>query len=384
VAVLKNQDIKFGKSSSSDPRIAINQFLDQTNPETSALTVFFCSSEFDVGEIGDELSHRGREAQIIGCTSAGEISPAGYSDGTITGFSLPTEGFSSVSVKIEVISEISIGSIQTSVEDLIVKLDKQEPASPDQETFAFLFVDGMAQCEEILASSINSVLDEIPLFGGSASDGLKFEKTHVFHNGEFCTDSAVLTLVRTPHPFHVFKTQHYVGTDKKMVVTDADPQTRVVREINAEPAATEYARIIGLPGEDLSPMDFATHPVVVKVGGTDHVRAIQKVNDDGSLTFFCAIDTGVVLTLAEGIDILENLEDTLSNIKENIGAPQLILGCDCVFRTLELEQKQLKHQAGEIFSEYNVAGFCTYGEQFQSMHVNQTFTGVAIGMPKDK
>jgi hypothetical protein len=26
-----------------------------------------------------------------------------------------------------------------------------------------------------------------------------------------------------------------------------------------------------------------------------------------------------------------------------------------------------------------VVGFCTYGEQYMSMHVNQTFTGIAIG-----
>ena len=35
----------------------------------------------------------------------------------------------------------------------------------------------------------------------------------------------------------------------------------------------------------------------------------------------------------------------------------------------------------EIFAENNVVGFSTYGEQFEAMHVNQTFTGVAIGSP---
>ena len=29
----------------------------------------------------------------------------------------------------------------------------------------------------------------------------------------------------------------------------------------------------------------------------------------------------------------------------------------------------------------NVIGFNTYGEQFNGMHINQTFTGVAIGRP---
>ena len=31
-----------------------------------------------------------------------------------------------------------------------------------------------------------------------------------------------------------------------MVVTEADPATRIVTEINAEPAGREYARLVGL------------------------------------------------------------------------------------------------------------------------------------------
>ena len=34
-----------------------------------------------------------------------------------------------------------------------------------------------------------------------------------------------------------------------MVVTGADPARRIVTEINAEPAALEYARMVGLDGE---------------------------------------------------------------------------------------------------------------------------------------
>ena len=33
-----------------------------------------------------------------------------------------------------------------------------------------------------------------------------------------------------------------------------------------------------------------------------------------------------------------------------------------------------------MFAANNVIGFSTFGEQFQAMHVNQTFTGAAIGI----
>jgi hypothetical protein len=122
--------------------------------------------------------------------------------------------------------------------------------------------------------------------------------------------------------------------------------------------------------------------VVVKVGGRYYTRSIQKVNDDGSLTFFCAIDKGVVLTVAEATDILENLSRNLAQIRREIGPLQLVIGCDCVLRTLELEQRQMKSKANRLLVEYNVVGFATFGEEFGAMHVNQTFTGAAIGFAK--
>ena len=56
-----------------------------------------------------------------------------------------------------------------------------------------------------------------------------------------------------------------------------------------------------------------------------------------------------------------------------------MLGCDCILRRLETEREGIKERIGEIFARNNVVGFATYGEQFNSMHVNQTFTGIAIG-----
>ena len=105
-------------------------------------------------------------------------------------------------------------------------------------------------------------------------------------------------MVRTRAPFKLFTADHFVSSETRMVVTEADPTTRIVTEINAEPAGREYARLVGLAVDKLTPMIFATHPVVVKVGGRYYTRSIQKVNDDESLTFFCAIDKGVVLTVA--------------------------------------------------------------------------------------
>jgi hypothetical protein len=201
----------------------------------------------------------------------------------------------------------------------------------------------------------------------------------VYFEGAFHTDSAVLTLVTTPLPFKVFKIQHFVPTEQRLVVTAADAEHRVVREIDGFPAAEEYARLAGVDIRDLNPMGFAVSPVVVMIDGTNYVRSIQKANPDGSLTFFCAIEEGVVLRLGLGVDLVENLEQALALIREEIGPPEIVLGCDCILRKLEIVHRGLVERVEATFLDNCVVGFDTYGEQYHGVHVNQTFTGIAIG-----
>ena len=264
-------------------------------------------------------------------------------------------------------------------DSLEARMRRQTERAIEEADVALLLIDGLSVREELVVSSIYSALGDIPLFGGSAGDDLRFTRTWILHDGEFRSNAAVLVLVDTVRRFTVFRTEHFVSSDRKMVVTEADPARRIVTEINAEPAGREYARMVGLEGEPLTPMIFAAYPVVVRVGGEYHVRSIQKVNDDESLTFFCAIDEGIVLTVAEGVDLVQNLENLFSRLHDDVGEPELILGCDCILRSLEMEQKQIKHLVSKVLARNNVIGFCTYGEQFNAMHVNQTFTGVAIG-----
>ncbi len=164
-----------------------------------------------------------------------------------------------------------------------------------------------------------------------------------------------------------------------MVVTEADAARRIVKEINGLPAAEEYARVLRIDASDLDPMRFAASPVVVMIDGTSYVRSIQKANADGSLTFFCAIENGLVLRVARGVDLLENLEQTFDRIRAEIGVPQLVLGCDCILRKLEILRGSLKDQVAEVFRQNNTIGFNTYGEQFHGLHINQTLVGFAIG-----
>jgi hypothetical protein len=373
--------LRRGGSADPDAWGAIAELHRQIGGRNAAFILVFCAATYDRNTLTRALAHHFGDTPVFGCTTAGEITPFGYISGGVSGIAFPAAEFRIAATLYEGLSRFDTAATISQTQALVERLDGALHAQPsaDPGRFALLLVDGLSVREEQLVSAVGNTLAGVPLLGGSAGDGLDFGQCHVLHHGRFVNDAAILLLVETERRFAVFKTEHFVPTDRKMVVTGADLDRRRVFEINGEPAALEYARLLRLPDQPLSPRIFAAHPVMVRVGGQYHVRAIQRVNPDNSLTFFCAIDEGLVLTLAESVDILENLKELFDRLDREIGRPDLIIGCDCVLRNLELEERQLKGAVSNLFVEHRVAGFCTYGEQYMSMHVNQTLTGIAIG-----
>lgn len=356
---------------------ALHRLAAALGPGPFAAVALFVSPRADREAIAAALPDAFPDAHVIGCTTAGEISSEGYCEDEIVAVGLPAEIFA-----VEVMG-VDLGAI--SAQDLIGQMIRARAAlarrHPDwEDEFAFLMVDGLSIREDELTAAIGPGLGPVPLFGGSAGDGTRFGETFVLQDGRFRRDWAVLTLVRTACKVRVFSLNHLVPTGRRMVVTGADPGRRVVREINAEPAAREYARLLGKDQGQLTTFTFAAHPVVVRIGGSHHVRAIQQMAPNGDLVFFSAIDEGLVLTLAEPQDMAEHLAAELERLCER-AKPAAILACDCILRRLEAMEKQRFGAVSAILKQHGVVGFSTYGEQLNSMHVNQTMTGVAIYPP---
>jgi hypothetical protein len=376
--VQTQRSIRIAQTCESEPRAAVKEFHAAVAQPDTSLVIFFCSNEYDREVLAAEMGRLFAGVQVVGCTTAGEIGPAGCRDHSIAGVSFAGDVCRVVAGRIEHLRQFQIAEGQAFAQELLRKL-QSAPGADRQNSFAFLLVDGLSVREEPVAHALQEGLGEIPMIGGSAGDGMSFGSTYVYADGRFFADSAVLVLVSTPLPFTEFKTQHFVPTEERMVVTEADPTRRVVKEINGLPAAEEYARILGVPASELDPIHFASSPVVVLIDGANYVRSIQKVNPDGSLTFFCAIEAGVVLRVANGVDLVANLERALSQVRAEVGPPQLVLACDCILRKLTIVQGGLEDRVSDILRRNNAVGFNTYGEQFCGVHVNQTLTGLALG-----
>ncbi len=370
--------IRTGQTCTHDPREAASQLHAAIAQPDVALVIFFCSSEYDLDALTGELNRLFGDTPLVGCTTAGEIGPLGYRDGSLSGVSFSAHVCTAAIGHVEHLREFSVPDGQALSQRLLRELEDSPSLPPDGERFALLFVDGLSAREEMLAYALQLGLRDVPLIGGSAGDGLRFATTRVYCDGCFRSDSAALRVAQTPLPIATFKTQHFVPTDERLVVTSADPARRRVKEINGLPAAEEYAHILGVSPAELDVGHFAASPVVVLIDGADYVRSIQKVNGDGSLTFYCAIEDGLVLRIAHGVGLVADLEQALSRVRDRVGPPQLVLTSDCILRKQEMVQGGLQHEVEEILRRSNAVGFSTYGEQYCGVHVNQTLTGISF------
>jgi len=347
----------------------------QLGAESFAFVALFVSPNADFDQIATSAPSHFPGADVMACSTAGEIGSAGYDDGLIVALAFPVEDFT---VSACLIKDLDTLDSQRTVDRVTLERLALQQQRPELENwFAFLVVDGLSLSEDTLAATIAPALGDIPVFGGSAGDGVRFQKTFVALNGESASNAAVLTMIRSRYKTRVFSLNHLIPSETRMVVTEADPARRVVKSINAEPAAREYARVVGKDPNQLDRFTLAAHPVVVRLGDAHHVRAIQQVNEAGELVFFSAIDEGMVLTVAQSLDMCSHLESELQALTED-APPTDIIACDCILRRIEAEQVQATRSLSEILSRHNVLGFSTYGEQVGPLHVNQTLSGVAF------
>jgi hypothetical protein len=363
--------VRQGRSTRSDVLQAVNELATQIHQPDTCVNLVFFSDSYDPEELGKALDEH-LSGPVIGCTTAGQLSEVGFQRDGLSGASLASSELSIVPYLIQPLSS-HIEQVNKIAKDVQNRMLKHE--SP---AFGFLLVDGLSMKEEHLISSLYMLLGDVPIVGGSAGDSLKFKSTSVYYKGKLYTDAAVFTLFLTTLPFRIFKHQHFVPTTTRLVVTEADPERRLVKEINGEPAAQAYAQLIGSSMDKLNPAVFSRHPLMLRIGDDYYVRSVYKVEQDGSLSFFCAIDKGIVLTIGKGVSAIEAFEQDILKLKEELGDPAVIIGCDCILRRLEMEAHGIDNDIGKLMTRSKIIGFSTYGEQFNSVHVNQTFTGIAI------
>ena len=372
--------IAIGRSVAVDPLTAVEEACADIDCLLSCFVLAFVPSNLDPAEVSPCLNRKLAGVPVFGCTTAGQITRSGYESDALLLLAFPRSNFRCSSILFEKLRPLDSTEIAATAQ----RQSERFRHTAGWNRLALVFTDGLSKQEDLLVSTLETVLDGLPIFGGSAGDGLQYEETFVFHGGTVHSNAAVLLLMETNLGFQGIGFDHFLPVGSEIIITDADPEERVVYEINGAPAAQEYARLVGCAAEDLSPLVFAENPLLLRQNLNYYVRAIREPMEGDSLSFLAAIDDGLIMTLGRGKEIIETLKAGL-DVRDNTGtAPDFILGFDCILRKLEIEQKQLSNQVSDVLQSHRVVGFNTYGEQQSGVHMNQTFVGVAFFEPEKR
>lgn len=361
------------------PDAAVAEIAAAIGERTLAGGIIFCSSRYPrealAAAIGGQLGH----IPLAGCTSAGEITGRGYDTDSLLFMGFPAGQFTFRVHHVTDIDSFDPEDARRQIRHLAANARHEARIlGKGASEVALFLVDGLSHREELLTMTVQDALGDIPLIGGSSGDGLLFSETGVLCDGTFRSGTAAIVMLASAKPMQVFSECFYEPGPARMVVTAADPERRIVHEINAAPAADEYRRLVGAPGAELDTAFFAAHPPMVRAGGTYHVRAIQTANPDGSLTFYGAVDRGIVLAIGEPVDRIARMEAFFDRLRRDFGDVD-VLAFDCVLNRIDAESGQITGKVSEIYGANQVVGFNTYGEQFRAAHLNQTLSCLVIG-----
>jgi hypothetical protein len=334
------------------------------------LLLFFSSSRFAPAEISKKMQEALPSSIVIGCSTSGEIITGKMLDDSVVAM-----GFNEQSLKdakIEIIENIKdLDGVKKAFDSFAGHFGESVAEMNPKDFVGIVLVDGLSGAEERIIETIGDLTNVI-FIGGSAGDDLKFASTHLFANGKSYSNAAVLALLKPGTDFTFVKTQSFCDLGKSLHVTKADKENRVVHEFNGKPAAVAYADAVGTTVED-APNRFMHNPIGLFIEDEPYVRSPQLIKDNGSMAFYCSVGEGMELSLLESTDIIEDTRNAITKAKEELGSISGIINFNCILRKLELKQKNLTKEYGDIFSCASTIGFSTYGEQYIG-HINQTAT----------
>jgi hypothetical protein len=375
-------DIRLFSTTAADEAGVAAELAAAGAPPDRGRWLLFATTDYDMGRLARALARRDI-APALGAATGCAIGDQGFLRHGVTGLYLPDERFVVADALIEDAAHFGLPAARALASSLREQLRRAGPAAPEA-LFGVVLVDAEARCEERLIAALGMEFAGLPLVGGSAGDvyfnpaGHPPGSTRLLYKGRALRNAAIFCLVAGDARVMAVSHHHFTVGERKIVITAADPERRIVREINGRPALREYAAACGLRRRSTALADYAPYPLMIRIGGQYFARGVQRVHPDGSMEFACAMEAGVVAAIAAPGDMLSRLEGLLAEIQRSIGAPQLVIGFDCAARTVVMEQDGLTGAVAELFRRHRVVGFSTLGEQFNTVHVNNSFTALAI------
>ncbi len=371
--------IKSGVSTLPETAAAVKEVVSQIKQDSTKLVIFFSTTGHDGQALTSALASALPGVKLAGCSTAGEITPKGFLTKSLTAMSFASPDFaagvgvgSNLSAQPQ---EAAAEALRAAFKDLGGDINNFDSAKH----VLMVLPDGLSGKEEMFLLGLNDVAPNLSVVGGSAGDDLQFKQTYVSNGSKALSNAAVVVLIKTSHPWTMVKTSSYSSTGKTLTITKADTENRIVQEFNHQPAVVAYAQAVNKPLDKVAD-SFMDHPIAVELPDGFYNRSPQQITANQGMKFYCNIAEGATVSVMQPGDVNANLGSLMTEMKQKLnGKVAGFVAFNCILRFLEAQNKKLND---DLFKTINIApviGFATYGEQFNTLHINQTLTVLAFG-----
>ena len=349
-----------------------NKFLGVT-PD---VVIVFASSVYDYSAFLMAIKETCNPVILVGSSSAGEFTSNDF--GTDSACAIAIQ---STDLKFTAGFAQGIKESRTNVAEKLSKSLADINDYQYQYYSAMIFADALSgYTDELIDQLTEKTTGKYQFFGGGAGDNANFQRTHVFHETNAYTDSAVILEILSNKPIGVGAAHGWKPVGEKMRVTEVDGMKLV--SLNARPAIEvflDHAKSTGQQLEVDNPIPFFLHNIIgIEIAGNYKLRVPLGVLPDGSITMASDIPNGAYVSFmtTDNDCSKEAAMIAAKNAMEQLGdhKPNVALFFDCVAtrlrmgKTFDFELEQVK----ETLDGINYAGCNTYG---QVARINGQFSG---------
>ena len=319
--------------------------------------LLFNSVGYDQKKLMEGIKSVAKDVDVIGCTSsAGIITPDGYmidEDGTA---GMLTLGGDDLTVACYGMAK-GKSARETGREVAKKALEKAGlDYAPD-----YFFMSASPAEEEEYIKGIQDIIGRVPCFGGSAADNTVEGKWSIFYNDTIFNDGVVAAFFYTANDIATVYTGAYNETKDMGIITKLN-DTRVLAEIDGEPALDKYKNWRGLDDEAVTGGNLLvttiTSPLGVKdrLGNLTAIRHPMNGNYDKSMNIGAnlAVGTTVIRMEATVDELINSTGKTLKELKKKCPNAAGYLLIHCGGRRLGIGDRmnevyeQLKKEAGDV------------------------------------
>ena len=320
------------------------------------LIVFAAPTWFADGQLFPALRRQFPQARLTGCSTAGEISRDGVSDGSCVVTAVRWQAAAPMVVTTEV----------PTIDDSLAAGMRLGQRLRDAAAVVVLApgvdINGSALVEGIAAA----LPPGTPIVGGLAGDGAAFRKTYTLSDEGI--DTRVVVAAGLPHGLHMshgsFGGWRPFGPARKVTHSSGS----ILHELDGEPALAVYKRYLGAHARDLpaSGLLFPFEMLTADQAPTGQIRTILGVDEStGSLLLAGDVDArGYLRLMHADTTALVGGAEAAARAATGGGRGALALLVSCVGRKLVMGSRvdEEVEAAAAVLGTDVVAGFYSYGE----------------------